>query len=197
MTFIDTVPEDGAPDAVRAMYDADRTAAGRVPNYTRACSHRPAVYNAWRGLIESINGGMDKRRYELVTPPAARRLRSSYCALAHGSILLDDGMADAEQLTAIAQDHHAAGLDEVDIAVMDLADKVVQDATAVTQADIDRLRALGLSDAEIFDVVAAAAARCFFSKTLDALGVQPDARFADLEPAALREELTVGRPIGT
>ena len=80
---------------------------------------------------------------------------------------------------------------------MDLADKVADDATAVTQADIDRLRGLGLADAEIFDVVAAASARCFFSKTLDALGVQPDARFGDLEPAALREQLTVGRPIGT
>jgi uncharacterized peroxidase-related enzyme len=196
MTFIATVPEDDAPDAVRAMYDADRTAAGEVPNYTRACSHRPAVYRAWRELIGSINGGMDPRRYELVTLAAARRLGSSYCALAHGSILLD-GMVDAEQLTAIAQDHHVAGLDAVDIAVMDLADKVAADATAVTQADIDRLREHGLSDAEIFDVVAAAAARCFFSKTLDALGVQPDARFAGLEPAALREQLTVGRPIGT
>jgi uncharacterized peroxidase-related enzyme len=196
MTFIDTVPEDDASEAVRAMYDADRTAGGQVPNYTRACSHRPAVYRAWRQLISSINGEMDPRRYELATLAAARRLRSSYCALAHGSILLD-GIVDAEQLTAIAQDHHAAGLDEVDIAVMDLADKVADDATAVTQADIDRLRDLGLSDAEIFDVVAAASARCFFSKTLDALGVQPDARFADLEPAALREQLTVGRPIGS
>jgi uncharacterized peroxidase-related enzyme len=196
MTFIDTVPEDGAPEAVQAMYDADRTAAGLVPNYTRACSHRPAVYRAWRELIGSINGEMDQRRYELATLAAARRLRSSYCALAHGSILLD-GIVDAEQLTAIAQDHHAAGLDEIDVAVMDLADKVADDATTVTQADIDRLRGLGLSDAEIFDVVAAASARCFFSKTLDALGVQPDARFGDLEPAELREELTVGRPIGT
>jgi uncharacterized peroxidase-related enzyme len=196
MTFIDTVPEDDASEAVRAMYDADRRPDGQVPNYTRACSHRPAVYNAWRNLIGSINGGMDQRRYELVTLAAARRLGSSYCALAHGSILLD-GIVDAEQLTAIAQDHHAAGLDEVDVAVMDLADKVADDATAVTQADIDRLRELGLSDPEIFDVVTAASARCFFSKTLDALGVQPDARFGDLQPAELREQLTVGRPIGT
>jgi uncharacterized peroxidase-related enzyme len=196
MTFVDTVPEDGAPAAVQAMYDADRRPDGQVPNYTQAFSHRPAVYNAWRELIGTINGGMDKRRYELVTLAAARRLRSSYCALAHGSILLD-GIVDAEQLTAIAQDHHVADLDEVDVAVMDLADKVADDATAVTQADIDRLRGLGLSDAEIFDVIAAASVRCFFSKALDALGVQPDARFADLEPAALREQLTVGRPIST
>ena len=40
----------------------------------------------------------------------------------------------------------------------------------------------------------AAAARCFFSKTLDALGVLPDASFRELAPE-LREVLVVGRPI--
>jgi alkylhydroperoxidase family enzyme len=77
---------------------------------------------------------------------------------------------------------------------MELADKVAHDATSVTQADIDRLRDLGLTDREILDVVLAAAARCFFSKTLDALGVQPDAKYSELEPN-LRDTLTVGRPI--
>jgi hypothetical protein len=75
------------------------------------------------------------------------------------------------------------------------SEQVAQDAGSVTQADVDRLRALGLTDAEVFDVIAAAAARCFFSTALDALGAQPDARFvATLDPA-LREALTVGRPI--
>jgi alkylhydroperoxidase family enzyme len=77
---------------------------------------------------------------------------------------------------------------------MELAEKVVDDATSVTAADLDRLRGLGLDDGEIVDVVLAAAARCFFSKTLDALGVEPDARFAELEPG-LRDSLVVGRPI--
>ena len=40
----------------------------------------------------------------------------------------------------------------------------------------------------------AATIRCFFSKTLDALGVQPDADYAELDPA-FRDALTVGRPI--
>jgi hypothetical protein len=42
--------------------------------------------------------------------------------------------------------------------------------------------------------VRAAAVRCFYSKTLDALCVQADAVYNELEPA-LRETLTVGRPI--
>jgi alkylhydroperoxidase family enzyme len=95
---------------------------------------------------------------------------------------------------ALAADHRTAGVDEVEIAVMDLAEKVADDATAVTQADIDRLRSHGLSDKEIFEVVVAAAVRCFFSKVLDGLGAQPDHAYAELDPE-LRDALTVGRPI--
>jgi hypothetical protein len=58
----------------------------------------------------------------------------------------------------------------------------VGDATSVEAEDLERLRGLGLSELEIMDVVLAAAARCFFSKTLDALGVQPDAVYRELEP---------------
>jgi alkylhydroperoxidase family enzyme len=80
------------------------------------------------------------------------------------------------------------------VAVMDLAERVVDDATSIAEADLQRLRDLGLSETEIMDVVLAAAARCFFSKTLDALCVRPDASYMELDPE-LRQVLTVGRPI--
>jgi alkylhydroperoxidase family enzyme len=160
-------------------------------NYERAFAERPEVYDAWVQLNGAIKAGMDLRRYELATLAAARRLRSSYCSLAHGKVLLE---RFEEPVLEIALDHRAAGLDEVDVAVMDLAERVVDDATSIGDADLHRLRELGLSETEIMDVVLAATARCFFSKTLDALGVRPDASFRELEPD-LREVLVVGRPI--
>jgi uncharacterized peroxidase-related enzyme len=193
MTFVETIPEGDASGDVAELYEADRAAFGHLPNFTRAFSLRPAVYAAWRRLNGEIKAGMDLRRYELATVAAARRLRSSYCTLAHGSVLVDK-FVEPDTLAAIVSDHRAAGLDPVDVAVMDLADKVADDATSVSEADIDRLRSLGLSDTEIFDVIAAAAARCFFSSMLDGLGVRPDARYAELDPQ-LRRTLTVGRPI--
>ncbi len=164
---------------------------GMPTNYERAFAGRPEVYAAWVELNGSIKAGMDPRRYELATLAAARRLRSSYCCLAHGVVLRE---RFAEPVVEIAHDHRAAGLDEVDVAVMDLAEQVVDDAGAIGDADLQRLRELGLSETEIMDVVLAAAARCFFSKTLDALDVRPDASYRELEPE-LREALTVGRPI--
>lgn len=162
-----------------------------MTNFERAFTDRPEVLAAWQQLNGSIKAGMDLRRYELATLAAARRLRSSYCCLAHGTVLIE---RFDEPVREIALDHRTAGLDEVDVAVMDLAERVVDDAASIGDEDLQRLRDLGLSEVEIMDVVLAAAARCFFSKTLDALGVRPDASYRDLDPELL-DVLVVGRPI--
>ena len=160
-----------------------------IPNYERAFSQRPEVYEAWLGLNGAVKSGMDPRRYELVSVAVARVVRSSYCSLAHASRALAGELATADELV------DPAALPEADRCVVAFAEQVARDATSITATDVDALRAVGLSDQEIFDVIAAATIRCFFAKTLDAVGAQPDASFAGLEPAALRERLTVGRPI--
>jgi alkylhydroperoxidase family enzyme len=160
-------------------------------NYERAFAERPDVYAAWGELLGAIKANMDLRRYELPTLAAARRLRSSYCSLAHGKVLLEEY---GEPVLEIATDRDSAGLDAVDLAVMDLAERVVDDATKITDADLQRLRDLGLTDAEIMDVILAAAVRSFWTKTLDSLGVQPDQTYTEMAPE-LREVLVVGRPI--
>jgi len=162
-----------------------------MKNMERAFAERPEILAAWVQLNSAIKARMDLRRYELATLAAARRLRSSYCCLAHGTVFLEHF---DEPLLEIARDHRSANLSELDVAVMDLAERVVDDATSMGDSDTERLRALGLSDAEIMDVVLAASARCFFSKTLDALGVLPDASYRDLGPELL-DVLVVGRPI--
>jgi uncharacterized peroxidase-related enzyme len=193
VTFIETVPEDQATGAVAEMYDVDRELFGELPNLTKAFSLRPDVYAAWRQLNGTIKANMDLRRYELATVAAARRLRSSYCTLAHGSVLMGK-FFEPDAVRALVDDFRTADFEPADLAVMELADKVAQDATSVTQADVEGLRTLGFSDRDILDVVLAAAVRCFFSKTLDALGAEPDAKYSELEPG-LRDTLTVGRPI--
>jgi len=160
-------------------------------NYERKFAARPDVYEAWGRLITAIKDNMDLRRYELVTLAAAQRLKSSYCSLAHGSVLIEQF---DEPVLQIATDRNAAGLSEIDLAVMALAEKVVDDASALGEGDLQPLRDLGLTDDEIMDVVLTAAARCFFSKTLDGVGALPDASYAALG-AELLDVLVVGKPI--
>jgi uncharacterized peroxidase-related enzyme len=192
MTFIQVPADQDAGSQAAALFAADRETAGYVANLTRLFALRPAVYQAWRQLSEAIKANMDPYRYELTTLAAARRLRSSYCALAHGKILRDR-FCDAETVRGIADGQ--AKLDPADAAVMDFADKVAGDAASVTAHDVAALRAHGLRDSEILDVTLATAARCFFSTVLEAMGTEPDAAYrTELEPE-LQRALTVGRPI--
>ena len=196
MSYVDTPSEARAEGEAGRLYDADRARYGYVTNFTRVFALRPAVFDAWAQLNTTIKAGMDLRRYELATLAAALRLRSSYCALAHAT-LLRGRFHDAATIHKIASDHRDAGLDPADVAVMDFAGKVATDATAVTAADIDTLRRHGLSDVDIFQVVLAAAARCFFSTVIDAVGAEPDSQFRTILEPELQRVLTVGRPIAT
>lgn len=194
MSFLETVAESEASGDLAILYNEDVEHDGYVANATKAFSHRPELMRAWETLNKTIKRSMDLRRYELATLAAAKAIRSSYCGLAHGSVLASKFFI-AEQVASLATDHHSAGLDEAEVALMDFAAKVATTATDITEADIDCMRRHGFKDQDIFDIASAAAARCFFSKMLDATGARPDREYRDeLEPD-LRRALTFGRPI--
>jgi uncharacterized peroxidase-related enzyme len=192
MSYLQTEPDQDDPDVAR-QYAAEEARLGYVPNYARVFALRPRVLDAWAALNGAVKATMDLRRYELATLAAARRIRSTYCALAHGTFLRDR-YYDPATLERIAVDHRDAGLDDVDVAVMDFADRVAGDPTTVDAADVERLRGLGLTDQEILDVALTAAARRFFSTVLDAMGAEADPAYAETLEPSLRQALTVGRP---
>ncbi len=193
MTFIRTIPPTAAEGATREMYERVEKQQGFIPNWAYAFSVRPKVQESWTALIGSIRSNMSVRAYELATLAAARAIRSTYCSMAHGTVLANQ-VFDADGVTAIATDSAEAPIEPRERAMMEFAEKLVLHADTITEGDVETLRRHGYADEEIFDIAATAAARCFFSKLLDALGVQADAKFNELEPA-LREALTVGRPV--
>jgi uncharacterized peroxidase-related enzyme len=193
MTFVRTIPPSEAEGSVREMYQQIHARFGHVPNWAQAFSLRPGVMEGWIALLRSIQPNLPVRSYELATLAAARALRSSYCSLAHGRVLADK-VFDEASVTAIMKGLPEAPLEPSERAMMAFVEKVALNADRITSADIELLQSHGYRDEEIFDFAAAAAARCFFSKLLDALGVLADSTFNDLEPT-LRQALTVGRPV--
>ena len=194
--FIDAVAEQDAVGPVAEYYQRQRAAWGFLPNYAAAFSTRPDIAQAWDGLNAAVRGGMDRRRFEIATIAAARALRSTYCTTAH-SKFLRDVCGDEATLTSIIQEPTGSTLSSVDSAVYEFAGKVATDAAAVEQSDVDRLRAEGLSDGDIADIVFAAAARSFFTRVLDGLGAQLDAQTAATFAQPELESMIVGRPVAS
>ena len=78
MTFIKTISEEQAESLVQDQYQAAQKNMGYVPNYIKAFSLHPEVYDAWTKLIGAIRSKMRLRRYELVTFAAAMALKCTY-----------------------------------------------------------------------------------------------------------------------
>lgn len=194
MAFIDTTAAAEAQGDVHAMYERQQQAYGYVPNYARVFCYRPELMGLWADLQRGIRRHMDKKTYELATLAAAIALRSTYCALAHGSVL-KAFYSEAEIVAIVAGNGVAEGVITTrEQALMDFAQQVARDAGGVRQEDVDHLKSVGLTDAEVFDIAATASARAFFTKLVDGLGSDGDHDYPGLTHA-LKDALVVGRPI--
>jgi uncharacterized peroxidase-related enzyme len=178
--FIQTTSETEAQGKLREIFESDYKNMGYVPNHARVFSLRPDVLEAWRAFQGSIRKNLRLRRYELVTLAAAMALNCRYCILAHGSILIKNGVS-VDHLRMILTNFNDAGLELSEVAMMNFAQKIIRNASEITQSDVDALRVLGLEDTEILDITLTATMRSFASKTFDALGAEPDAIYNELE----------------
>ncbi|MFT3753449.1 MAG: peroxidase-related enzyme [Paludibacter sp.] len=178
--YIQIISEEEAEGKLRELYEGDRKNLSYVPNHAKVFSLRPEVLETWRAFQGSIRKNLRLRPYELITFAAAMALKCRYCLLAHGSILINNGIS-LEQLRLILKNFKEAGLEQTEVAIMEFAQKIILNANEITKADIDALRNLGLKDVEIFDITAVATMRSFASKTFDALGADPDAVYHELE----------------
>jgi len=192
MAFIETIAPEDADSRVAEMYLRQQAAWGYIPNYAKVFCHRPEVMARWGQLLAEIKRPMDKRRFELVTFVAAHELKNSACALAHGKALRDFFRDD--EIVAIASGRLQGVLTAAEQAMVRFARQIAREASEVTPGDVAELKELGFTDAEVFDIAATAAGRAFFTKVLDALGVESDSPFLGVD-AALRQPLLVGRPI--
>lgn len=192
MPFIKTTKPEDADGPVSAMYARQQDAWGFIPNYAKVFCHRPEVMARWGRLLAEIKRPMDKRTFELVTFAAAHELRNTACTLAHGKALRE--FFSDEQIVAIAAGKFEGTLTDAEAAMLRFARQIAKDASRVTSGQVDALKTFGYTDAEIFDIAATAAGRAFFTKMLDALGVEADSSFFDID-VEFRDPLSVGRPI--
>ena len=192
MAFIDTISASWVTGEAFAMYDRQQKHYGYVPDYATVFSHRPEVMRRWSELLAALKRPMDKRRFELATFAAAVTLKSTLCTLAHGKALLQ--FFSADDVAAMARGEIPLSLSAAEGALMRFACAVAHDASAVTAEDVAELKRHGFTDAEVFDIAAVAAGRAFFTKVIESLGVATDAPLRTMD-AALREALTVGRPV--
>jgi len=191
MSFLSDAPMS---DASEAAFAADRDADGYVANHTRLWAWRPdlrADFFALRSGVMS-SSTLTERDFAVLVTSTASQLGDSYCALAWGDKLASATDADTAA-AVIAGDKVASALSQRERALAEWARQLVRDPNSTSRDDIERLRAVGLVEREIFDATAFVAFRLAFSTINDALGATPDEQLRESVPVAVRAAVNFGR----
>lgn len=186
--------EEPPPDEARdAAYAVDRDSDGYVWNVTRLWGWRADVYRDFAALRASLmdSSSLTDRDWAVLVTATASQLGDSYCSLAWGAKLA--GLSDADTAARLLANEPAPALSEREQALAAWARTLVDDPNATTADDVERLRAVGLSDKQIFEATAFIGFRLAFSTVNDALGAQPDRQLVDAVPDPIRTTVGYGR----
>lgn len=191
--FLQTIAEEEATGRVAEIYERQKSQLGFVMAAARCFTARPDLLPIYTEFSDRIRSGfsLGLREWRLITLVAAKHIPSTYCSYVYGKQLVGD-LGSKEAVLAVYQDFRTAGLPDRDVEMLAYAEKIAQDASRISKADIDRLRAVGFTDQEICDIALCASFRCFVSRFFDAVGAGPEAAFID-EDVEYRTALTVGR----
>ena len=188
--------EEPPPEPSRdAAYAADRDGDGYVWNVTRLWGWRGDVYHDFAALRSALMraSSLTEREWAVMVTALAAQLGDSYCSLAWGPKLAR--LSDPETVAQLIANGPTPALSEREQALAEWTRRLVVDPNATTADDVERLRAVGLDEKEIFEATAFIAFRLAFSTVNDALGAEPDRQLADAAPQPIREAVGYGRPV--
>ncbi|UVF18270.1 alkylhydroperoxidase [Microvirga terrae] len=193
--YLHTIEEEQATGQVAEIYEKQKAQLGFVMEAAKCFTARPDLLPIYTDFSDRIRAGfsLGLREWRLITLIAAKHIPSTYCSHVYSKQLIAD-LGSKETVLAVQRDFRTAGLPHRDVAMLAYAEKVVQEASQVTAADIDRLRTAGFSDRQICDIALCAAFRCFVSRFFDAMGAGTEDMFID-DDAEFRATMSVGRPL--
>ena len=193
--FLQTIEEDEATGRVAEIYEKQKAQLGFVMEAAKCFTARPDLLPIYTDFSDRIRAGfsLGLREWRLITLIAAKQIPSTYCSHVYGKQLIDD-LGSKEAVLAVQSDFRKAGLPDKDVAMLSYAEKVAQDASGISQTDIDALRAAGFSDRQICDIALCSAFRCFVSRFFDAVGAGTEPAFIDSDES-FRSAMTVGRAL--
>jgi len=140
------------------MLAAVRRKLGLVPNMTRVMANAPATLNAYLSFTGALaEGTLDKRVGELIALTVAQANGCDYCLAAHTAI---GGMLKMPAADLVAA-RDATNADARTRAILVFARQVTDTRGHVTDADVATLRAAGVTDGEIAEVIAHVALNFF------------------------------------
>lgn len=158
MSRIHQLAPEAAAGKAKDLLDAVNGKLGLVPNMTRAMANSPAVLEGYLGLSGALaKGRLSPKNREQIALAVGQVNHCDYCLAAHSTIGKMVGLTPEQ----ILDSRRGTAVDPKSDAVIRFARKIVDARGQVSDADIGEVRAAGLDDGAIAEVVANVALNIF------------------------------------
>ena len=158
MPRIAPVVHSSATGKAKDLLDGVNKKLGFVPNMMASMAQSPAVLEAYLNFSGALGGGsLNAKVREQIALAVAEANTCDYCASAHTAIGKMVGLKDGEVENA----RHAQAEDAKVATILTLAQRLVLSKGRLTDTELSKARAAGLSDGEIQEVVANVALNIF------------------------------------
>jgi uncharacterized peroxidase-related enzyme len=155
---IQPVDPDRATGAIGRLFAEIRAKFALVPNLLRVVANAPAALEGLMGLSAALaRGALDEKTREQLALAIAESNLCAYCLSGHTAMAAKIGLIRVEIDDAV----RASAADARTDAILKLARSIVVQRGELSDADLGRARAAGLSDGEIVETVANVALNIF------------------------------------
>lgn len=155
MPLIQTIAPEDATGELAKIYKVIEAMRGSVGNNARLFSISPELL---RQQMDFITFYTNHPTLSMPLLAAIRIMVSSgeecrFCVDYNTAMLINMAGWSSDQVAAMRKDPKSANLPEREIAMLNLAIKAVRNAHGVNANDLDTLREMGWSDADMFDAI--------------------------------------------
>jgi len=151
MTRLKAISPDEATGKTKELFDAIQGKLGMVPNMMRTMGNSSALLEGYLSLSGALSHGkLGAKTGELIALAVSEKNNCDYCLSAHSFIGEKLVHIDAKTLQD-ARNGNAA--DAKTDAILKFANVLVNKQGLVNDADVDTIKAAGLTDGEIGEIV--------------------------------------------
>lgn len=174
MCLLNLVEENVATGVVKEVYDEVKMMFGSVPEGLKSWSLNPeALKHHWEEIKKSLAKDVETQKFDTILRYLVSEIEGcEFCVGFNGGLLLNMFGMTQDGLVTMVKEPTMAPLSEKHIALLLFALKVVRQSKEVSAEDIEHLKALGITENEIFDVAHTATNLLVSDMLLNAFKVQ-------------------------
>jgi uncharacterized peroxidase-related enzyme len=172
-------PTEELPEDLAKYFAICDAKLGMIPNVLQAYSHNPEQLRAFSRLYNTLmlgESGLSKLEREMIAVAVSSVNHCFYCLTAHGAAVRELS-GDPVLGELVAMNYRAAELSPRHRAMLDFAVKVTESSYTMGEADREALRAVGFTDAEIWDIAGVAAFFNMTNRMASAVDMQPNPEY--------------------